>query len=144
MRNRAIFASNAPRAKRESIQKQRNTRQEDHSQPPAGPEPSKACTTCTKWTRQKAGSRPPLQLFTFLTFKNMFRFCPLLSPKIPRKHQGEQIKIHFCPDCLKICHDEVPEDSGRQEDKMGCLIYGEPAKSDHPPHLRSDKCLLPS
>ena len=27
-------------------------------------------------------------------FKNMFRFCPFLSPKIPRKHQAPP-KIHL-------------------------------------------------
>ena len=29
-------------------------------------------------------------------FKNMFRFCPFLSPKIPIKHKRKKINVYFC------------------------------------------------
>ena len=51
MRNIAIFKCNAPQAKQESGQKAWNTPQEDQSQPPAGPEASKACRPLDQWTR---------------------------------------------------------------------------------------------
>ena len=58
-------------------------------------------------------------------FKNILGFCPLLSPKIPRKHQAEQIKINFCPFLQKICHDA----SSREQPGAA----GEHTKRDTPP-----------
>ena len=92
-RNRAIFASNAPRAKQESRRKAGNTPPEDQSQPPAGPEAPKSLTTCTSGHAKRQASRPHFQPFPSLTFKNMLVFCPFLSPKIPRKHQRPPKKI---------------------------------------------------
>ena len=57
---------------------------------------SRSAPPATQWTRWKADSRPPLCLFSFLHFKNMFRFRRLLSPKFPRWDKTKQINVYFC------------------------------------------------
>ena len=51
-------------------------------------------TTCHKWTPPKGRHERPQPAPTLHPhFKNILGFCPLLSPKIPRKHQATPNKI---------------------------------------------------
>ena len=85
MRIKAYFKGNAPSAKQESGQKEGNTPPEDRSQPPAGPAPRKPAPS--GHAKRRAQPAPPAH-HLHPHFKNILGFCPLLSPKIPRKHQA--------------------------------------------------------
>ena len=93
--------------------------------------------------------------FPSLDFKNIFRFCRLLSPKIPRKHQSTPKKCLLLPCFAPFQAENSPwwcaggllSDAGVNECwliyKAG-VLYRELAKSDHPPpQLGSKKRLYP-
>ena len=78
--------------------------------------------------------------------KNMFRFCRLLSPKIPRKHQSTPKKNSLLPLFALIrCPFDLVSVGGvwKQGRMNACLIYSGHTKRDTPPHWRSGKCPLP-
>ena len=154
--NKSIFKPNTSGTKQTSRQtagrKAGNTRPEDHRQHPAGPEASKACKPAqvgTPQSRQKATTCP--HLFATPQTQIYIYFCRFLSPKIPRKHQSKQEKIHFCPflpkicpDSLKICHKWSRK--GRRKGAAGSSREqpGSTQKKDTPPLLPERKeCLAP-
>ena len=80
-------------------------------------------------------SRSPSPLF-----KNMFRFCPFLSPKFPRKHQSTPKIYSLLPlfalfRCLFVLVEcrRTPRDAGVN---ICRLLYSEDATNDtHPPPI---------
>lgn len=138
MRNKAIFASNATSIKRESGQKGGNTTPEDHRQHPAGPEASKPDHLWTIGHAKRQAADHLDTLPSFLDFKNILVFRPLLSPKIPRKHQAPQKIINFCPFLPKICHDWSRKGSKKGWEQPGSIQKGIP-----PPSGERKECLAP-
>ena len=95
MRNKGMFASNAPKTKRESGQKEGTHDKMTRASVPAGSAPSKACThtqadtmNIAKQSRRNLHTLHPL-------FKNMFRFWLFRSPKLRGLDKNEQINVYF-------------------------------------------------
>ena len=135
MRNRAIFASGAPSAKRESGQKEGTHDQRTRANRPAGPEPRKPATSGHP-KRQAAdhlSSRFPSSLS-----KICLDFALFGLRKSRENTNDHQIKICFCP-FLPCLDENLPrwkagrrtqrasgrqEDSGRQgTNKSPCAIW---------------------
>ena len=104
---------------------------------------SKSLHTCTSGHAKRQASRPDFKPFSFLDFKNMFRFRPLLSPIFPRLDKTKQINVYFCPVFdlfgMETCHDGRQPDSGRQNGSP-FAICREDIKEGTPPPI----CGAPS
>lgn len=97
--------------------------------------------------------RKPLQA---LELKYILTFAVFGLPNSRENTKAHQIKIHFCPVLLKICHDGAgrqpdsreqegaKESSSRSKEKPLCYRESIQQRTPTPPHLRSDKCLLPA
>ena len=91
--------------------------------------------------------------FPSLTFKNILGFCTFLSPKLRGLDKNKQINVYFWPVFdlfgLKIRSDRMTEDSWAMPELMNAGLlykagyYLESLQKVPPPHLGSDKCLLP-
>ena len=116
-RNRAIFKDNTPKTKRENGQKEGTHGQRTNASTRVSPEHQKAYihTPVDTMNTAKQSRRNLHHLHPH--FKNIFRFCPFLSPIFPRLDKIKQINVYFCPVFdlfgLKIRSDGVPEDSLR-------------------------------
>ena len=135
MRIKAYFKGNAPRTKQKSGQKGRNTpkeRAKAHRLPPVD-------------TMKGRQAEPATCTLIAPTFKNILVFCPLWSPKIPRKHQTRQEKIHFCPVSPRLSENLPRGKQERDSEQLDVmerpLLCGGHTKRDTPPHLGSGKSL---
>lgn len=144
MRNRAIFASNAPQAKRESGQRD-GTHTEGPRPPPAGPEgpersgtltPVDTTTATTKEDESSTTKAPKL--------KYILNFAVFGLPKYRENTKASKKKFTFalfCPDCPKICHDGAGKGGGKPDEIEPRSLYGEHTKRGTPPHSGSGKSV---
>lgn len=147
-RNRAIFASDATSIKQESGQKAGNTAQEDQSQPPAGPEASKACRSLDQWTRWNTttkGAHDHTHSHHISKICLDFALCCLRKSRENTK--AHQRKIHFCHFLLKICPDGLKIDDQRGWRQAGrmplCYMQKGHKRGTPPPILGWKKLSTP-
>ena len=140
MRNKGIFASSPKQAKRESGQRDGT---QDQRTTASIRQVLNTRQVLNIWTSGHNGRQAADHLatcFPSLISKISLYFAICCLRKSRENTKPPQRKSNFCPDCLKICHDQGRK-GRRKGDEIEPLCYVESIQKGHPPHLGSGKSV---
>ena len=135
MRNKGIFKHNAPNIKQQSGQKdgtydKRTSASTPQVLHPRKPAPVDTTTATTKEDESSTTKAPKV--------KYIFVFAPCCLRKSRENTNASKKKFtfaHFCPDCLKICHDESRKGSRKGGGKRTPFAVWRAYEKGHPPPI---------